>query len=290
MNDEGIGIAGWLMADLVLVLALVFLALTPGRAADATSPPEATPIANATPVAAPVVRDIGCRSGESPDGWFDVSCTPDIGGGGASSYTWEAEGGSSRSSNDAPTFDASFSGAGAVRLTVSNVGGTHGAAFPVLPPSVVAPLPECSEVRTDFHFAQIVLTGVTIGAVRWADVAAGRVRDKLIKSQEDDEFGDAEWSDVRVGAFLAEKQGAGERIALVETFSHGPPGQHIELSRQVNDAFYEGLPTAGIDRIFVADDPRDHWFAAYRDATSLEYGEVRLNLYFVKPIADEGCW
>ena len=50
MKDEGIGIAGWLMADLVLVLAVIFLVLTPGIDAP---PPEAedltTPTVTPTP-------------------------------------------------------------------------------------------------------------------------------------------------------------------------------------------------------------------------------------------------
>ena len=62
MNDEGIGIAGWLLADLTLVLALIFLALVPGRAAEpetptptptATASPTPTPTPTPTPEAAP---------------------------------------------------------------------------------------------------------------------------------------------------------------------------------------------------------------------------------------------
>ena len=54
MNDEGIGIAGWLLADLTLVLALIFLALVPGRAAEPETPmPTPTPTATASPTPTP---------------------------------------------------------------------------------------------------------------------------------------------------------------------------------------------------------------------------------------------
>ena len=54
MNDEGIGIAGWLLADLTLVLALIFLALVPGRAAEPETPmPTPTPTVTASPTPTP---------------------------------------------------------------------------------------------------------------------------------------------------------------------------------------------------------------------------------------------
>ena len=127
MNDESIAIAGWLLADLVLVLALLFLALTPGR--DAT----------ATTIAAPVILDIGCVFGAS-DGEIRVSCTPEIGGGAASSFQWVVARGAPAGPSDAATFEASFEGAGAVGLTVSNDGGVHRATFPVLPSPTATPI------------------------------------------------------------------------------------------------------------------------------------------------------
>ena len=53
MNDEGIGIAGWLLADLVLVLAIVFLAFTP---AALSGDAESAATAEATPVRRPADR------------------------------------------------------------------------------------------------------------------------------------------------------------------------------------------------------------------------------------------
>ena len=60
MNDEGVGIAGWLLADLALVLAIVFLAFTPAALSDdsdiveATATPTPTPTPEPT-IAAPVI-------------------------------------------------------------------------------------------------------------------------------------------------------------------------------------------------------------------------------------------
>ena len=127
MNDESIAIAGWLLADLVLVLALLFLALTPGRDAAATT------------IAAPVILDIGCALSAS-DGEIRVSCTPEIGGGAASSFQWVVARGAPAGPSDAATFEASFEGAGAVGLTVSNDGGVHRATFPVLPSPTATPI------------------------------------------------------------------------------------------------------------------------------------------------------
>ncbi len=61
MDDEGLGIAGWLFADLVLVLAFVFIALSGGDDEDAvaalaptpTPTPTATPTPTPTPTATP---------------------------------------------------------------------------------------------------------------------------------------------------------------------------------------------------------------------------------------------
>ena len=266
MNDESIAIAGWLLADLVLVLALLFLALTPGRDATATTiaapvildigcvfgasagetsvictpeigggaassfqwatergapvgpsdaaafeasfegvgavvltvsndggahraafpvlpSPAATVIAT-PPIAAPVILDIGCVA-DTSDGQTNVTCTPQLGGDAPSSHEWAAERGQHAGSINEPSFDAWFESAGAVRLTVSNESGSHSASFPVLPPTPTAVVELASaEVLTDFRFDQIVLRDVQLGQADWTDIAGGRVRAGLIKSQE----------------------------------------------------------------------------------------------------------
>lgn len=53
MDDEGIGIAGWLFADLMLVLALVFVAVGRGDDEAEAVAPTPTPVATATATPAP---------------------------------------------------------------------------------------------------------------------------------------------------------------------------------------------------------------------------------------------
>ena len=371
MNDESIAIAGWLLADLVLVLALLFLALTPGRDAAATTiaapvildigcalsasagetsvictpeigggaassfqwvvargapagPSDAAtfeasfegagavgltvsndggvhratfpvlPSPTAMPIAAPVILDIGCVA-DTSDGQTNVTCTPQLGGDAPSSHEWAAERGQPAGSINEPSFDAWFESAGAVRLTVANESGAHSAAFPVLPPIPTAVVELASaEVLTDFRFDQIVLRDVQLGQADWTDIAGGRVRAGLIKSQEDESLG-REWfstpsTQPEPADFLRAKLEQGLRIALVETFSHEPGGAHRSLSRQVNDAFYEGLLRAlyaggdgvGVHDVFVDCDARTKWFVDYRD-TTFDEDEVRINIFFVRP-------
>ncbi len=363
MSDEGIGMAGWLLADLVLVLALVFLTFTPAalsgepdaavivdigcetEAFDGQTNVRCTPdvgggeaqfyawtaergepaaggastfvasfagagavrltVSNAggehsaafpilpppvpPPITSPVILDIGCEI-ERSNGQTDVRCIPEIGGGTPSSYEWTAVHDWARSHERGTDFSASFVESGAVTLTVSNDGGEHRAAFPVLPPrtAVVVSAPECSDVQTDFRFAQIVLSGAALGAVNWDDIASSKVREDVIKSAELDDIDDGAL-DCCAEAFLREKLNEGLRIALVETFAHEPDGKHVALARDVNDAFSKGLRDADID--ILRDPPaagRWKWFGDYL-ARGLPSREVRLNLYFVKPFDDEDC-
>ena len=365
MSDEGIGIAGWLLADLVLVLAIVFLAFTPAgapingplirdlgcvrteaegridvrcepdlggsevfdylwepeRALTSSEPdgeyfeasfegagavrltvsneagehstafPVLPPTAEAT-VAAPLIRDLGCVRTEAEER-IDVRCEPELGGGEVSVYLWEPERALASSKPDAAHFEGSFEGAGAVRLTVANEGGEVRTEFAVLPPrsTVAVPSPECSAVQTDFRFAQIVLTGARLGAVSWDEIAAARVRVDVVKSAELAEIGADEWSDSEAEPFLREKLGEGLRIALVETFSHERGGSHVSLSEEANRVFFDGLRE---DKLEILRDPAPsaelwNWFGDYRAPSSLDSGEVRLNLYFVKPFDDDDC-
>ena len=293
MNDEGVGIAGWLLADLALVLAIVFLAFTPAALSDdsdiveATATPTPTPTPEPT-IAAPVILDLGCKGDEQAAEVIAIRCEPLFGGGEVDSYRWEAEGGRARGYIGGSSFAASFAGAGAVRLTAANAGGEHSAAFPVLPPPV--PVPVGSEVLTDFRFDQIVLENARLGAVAWADIKAGGVRENLIKREEDEPRSDA-WSSGRdVEDLLRAKRDQGLRIALVETFAHERSTGHVALAREVNDVFYEGLVAAGMGDIFVdCVAPRENWFADYLNTSRLRAGEVRINVFFVRPRADAGC-
>lgn len=306
MKDEGIGIAGWLLADLVLVLAIVFLAFTPAALDDSAA-------AGAT-VDAPLILDIGCVEAEQDGRWTPVRCEPDLAGGAVDEYGWEADGGREDSSPGGDYFEARFADVGAVRLTVANEAGEHSAEFLVRPRPASTPTPtatpaatptatpapteapDCS-VRADFRFAQIVLTGAALGTVTWGDIARGRVRDNLIKSEEDERIGDIdeeEWLRTEVEAFLEEKYEKGFRIALVETFSHAPgaspaAGDDVRLSAKVNEALFDELSRRRVDIFVDGETARDNWFADYRDRSDLRSGEVRINLYFVKPPDSEEC-
>ena len=85
MNDEGIGIAGWLLADLTLVLALIFLALVPGRPAESETPiptptPTPTPTATASPTPTPTPDAAPSEQTYQATFNFDQLVLSDIGG------------------------------------------------------------------------------------------------------------------------------------------------------------------------------------------------------------------
>ena len=286
MNDEGIGIAGWLLADLTLVLALIFLALVPGRAA--APPPVVQP---------PVIADIGCS--HAAEATPIVTCEPTVEGEGPLAFEWDVERGEPEGALDAATLTAKFGGAGWVKLLVRNEGGETDKTYPVIPPaSTPEPTPETGLLQADFRFDQLVLSDIGSGPVSSDDIAVARVREKLRKEQEDtpsDSIPDEEWATTRgmeqKGAgLLRKRQNEGYRIALIETFSHSasdahPDGDaHIQLSKDVNEAFFEYLRgrSSPPDRcIFLNDDVSDDWTANYRDRTSLAHGSSRINLYFV---------
>ena len=285
MNDEGVGIAGWLLADLVLVLAIVFLALTPAALSGDSDIVEATPTPEPT-VAPPVILDIGCaKEGALGARSIAVHCTPELGGGGVDTHSWEAERGQAFA---APAdFSANFEDEGAVHLTVTNAGGKHSASFPVLLPQVS---PGGLLVK-DFRFDQIVIKEVRLAFKEQETIDAitkGSVREELNKSEEDEELG--ELSESVVADFLTEKLNEGLRIALVETFSNEPRGSHRILSERVNKALYEWLLgwREGVTASFFDCKPLEKWFASYQDEGFPE-GQVRINLYFVHPQSDADC-
>ena len=388
MNDESTGIAGWLLADLVLVLAIVFLAFAAAAVSGEEDPPEPTPVAapvildigcvaawarersdiacepilgggavelslwevergralsdpggdnfratfgdagavrltvsNASgehsaaypvlspnlpdptaeaTVAAPLIRDLGCIRSEL-EGRVDVRCEPELGGGEASSYVWEAERGEARSSLRGLSFVASFEDAGAVRLTVANDAGEARAEFAVLlpiPPPASAPPPVSANlVLEDFRFDQIVFCGAIPNQVGWKQIATGVVREDVSKAEELS----GEWcadGDGAALAFLEAKQQEGYRIAMVETFSNLNNSASTSLSAEVNAKLYEGLrgaeadwppPGTDIGDIFVACDALERSFAKYFSTGQLAPGEVRINVFYVRRNSDVTC-
>lgn len=286
MNDEGVGLAGWLMADLVLVLALIFLAMVPGREALAV---EALAV-EAPAVEAPIIRDIGCTPAE-PAVTVSVECFPDVDGGDEPfTYSWTvSDYGTPISAQDVSPFKAEFSAAGTIILVASNERG--GASPPV--PFVVDPL-ECTLV-TDFHFDQIVLTNIALGKVSWTDISTERVGIDLSKDQEDEDLNqrsELNWSDHNVSEYLRLQQEDGFQIALVETFAHSRiDDMHRTLAKQINEAFFTGLDTRtslpNVEIFVNPEEALEKWFAAYRDE-SFPLGTARINLYFVSGNCTDG--
>lgn len=291
MNDEGIGIAGWLLADLTLVLALIFLALVPGREAATGSPPP--------PTEPPAIADIGCRQdgGAAPV----VTCEPRVEGERPLRYEWEVERGAARGGLAAESLTAEFAGAGWVRLVVANEGGkSQPRTYPVLPEPAATPTPEPapSELlyRAEFRFDQLVLSGIAGDRIASGAIPGARVRERLRKEQEDTrsaEIAERGWSELTAEELLRQRQADGYRIALIETFSHSAAADaHIALSRSVNEAFFAHLRERERppDRCIFLNGPaavRDDWTAAYLDRTELDVGSSRINLYFVwAPEAD----
>ena len=294
MNDEGIGIAGWLLADLTLVLALIFLALVPGR-----------PAAQEPSVEPPVITDIGCsHTAEAMPAMPVVTCEPIVEGGEPLTLAWEvSERGALESAPDAEMLTAEFAGAGWVRLTVSNESGETDKTYPVIPPTPTPePTPEPGLPQADFSFDQLVLSGIGVDhstdALKQA-IADAEVRPGLSKSAESEP--DPETEDGVAGEeWLRQKQERCLRIALVETFSRSGGGDNrfgagVNLSEAVNEALFaylgeseDGpLPNGGI---FYggADTVRTRKTAAYYDSFDDRYGdpESRINLFFVK---DQAC-
>ena len=298
MNDEGIGIAGWLLADLTLVLALIFLALVPGRAA---SPPSV--------VEPPVITDIGCR--HTAEAMPVVTCQSRVEGEGLS-YRWEvSERGAPEGALDAATLRAAFAGAGWVRLVASNEGGETDETYPVIPPTPTPePTPEPGLPQADFSFDQLVLSGIggdhSTDALELA-IADAEVRPGLSKSAESER--DPETEDGVAGEeWLRQKQERCLRIALVETFSRSGGGDNrfgagVGLSEAVNEALFSylgknensALPNRSIfydpqpwDATIGLSDVRDKKTAAYYDSFDDRHGdpESRINLFFVK---DQTC-
>ena len=223
MDDEGIGIAGWLFADLMLVLALVFVAV--GRGDDEAEAVAPTPVATATATPTP-----------SPT----LAPTP------------------------TPTPTAT-------------------------PTPTPTPTPSCL-YESNFRFDQIVLRDVTRGNVKGPLILSGYVREDLEKTEEGIVWTPSE-SSSRALPFLRERQRDGFRIALVETFSRERQGAHVALSREVNSVLFATLASAFPSSIPIFTDPesvqRDRT-GAYLWVTNFEPGEVRINLFFVKP-PDEDC-
>ena len=274
MNDEGVGIAGWLLADMTLVLALLFLSLVPSGGAPGAS-------------GVPEIRGLGCSSADRV-----LICDPEIEGVGPFEYSWAiSASGQREDAAHAATggLRARFDGPGWVSLVVS---GAHGASAERFhgfdAPAATGSLPEA-----DFSFDQLVLDARDRSPEGLASaIASARIREGLSKDDEDAVAWDAADAG-SAAAWLDGKRRACLRIALVETFSRpggGPDraaGRGVDLSRAVNEAFFAWPGVAGSFHA-SAESVRKDGAAAYYDLFGDAAGapQSRINLFFLR---ERGC-
>ena len=271
MNDEGVGVAGWLLADMTLVLALLFLSLVPSGASGAAS--------------VPVIGALGC----SEDGAV-LRCAPEVAGAGPLEFEWKlsASGRSGDLTAADGALEAFFDGSGWARLVVSGANGTSSpSTYGFDAPSVSGSLPEA-----DFSFDQLVLdAGDRSAAGLAAALGAADIRERVPKGNEDAASYEAAAAGT-AAEWLAGKRRDCLRIALVETFSRAGGGANrvqagVDLSREVNAAFF-AWPAVRDAFHGSADDVREARAAAYYSSFGGGAGgpESRINLFFVR---DRGC-
>ena len=304
-EDSGVA-AGWLFADLALVLAVIFLAfgavsvVSPDPGSTATDPvgaPEVTPAAVVEPSPAPsppAVEAVQCAPGGTGEASAVLGrayrCTANVSGA-VDEVRWEFAGAGAgkaeRGGSGAPTWRGTLTGAGMVTAVASGPGGAARRSVFVAAP----PRPRGSVV-VEFHFAQIVLSGASryteaeaTAALAWDGVP----RDALTKADEDAQpRAGAEVGEATAREFIAARVAAGFRIALVETFASDPDGLHVALARHVNDSWYAAIVQEMPDALLECEGARERWFADYRD-DRLPRGEVRMNLFFVTPTDPSDC-
>ena len=277
MKDEGLGFAGWLLADLVLVLAIIFLAIVPGD-------PEAKPFVAPTwseiseeISRSDLWRDTHFSGGFAADGYpapsfkvVDGSLPPGI-------HLDEAHG----LLHGRPEREGSFE----FVVRASNQAGAADLPFDL---RVRPPLDECRPTAS-FRFSQIVVPYAQNAS--WQVLFAGRVRQELTKADELAQVSPQELANMPVAVdFLRQRQADGYQIALVETFG-GNPG--VPLASAVNNELAEALrvqfpdsPT-GVAFLLDPDAPRQQWSADYLATTALAAGEARINIYFMKALPVE---
>ena len=89
----------------------------------------------------------------------------------------------------------------------------------------------------------------------------------------------------RVLPFLWKRYRDGFRIALVETYSRDRASAHIALSEEINDTLFSTLNKQYFTNLQTVRDSRT---GTYLWTSTFALGEVRINLFFVKP-PEEDC-
>jgi len=276
VKDEGLGFAGWLLADLVLVLAIIFLAIVPGD-------PEAIPhVAPAwTEISEEISRsdlrrDAVFSGGFAADGYpaprfevVDGSLPPGI-------QLDEAHG----LLHGRPEQEGTF----AFVVRASNAAGFADLTFGL---RVRPPENQCRP-EASFEFDQIVVPNAQ--GADWRQLLTGRVRQGLTKADELAPVAAQELIDMPDAMeFLIARRANGYQVALVETFGGSP---NTALAGAVNDELAVALRAEFLDSpsdvafLLHPDAPRRQWSADYL-ANSIPPGSARINLYFVKALPVE---
>ena len=292
MDDEGIGIAGWLFADLMLVLALVFVVVGRGDADDAkadlakeTAAHEKTQAALDEARAA-AAETLDALTGERAAHAETQDALDEARAAAAETQaTLDEERAAHAETQD--MLDEARTAAGETQSALDEARAAAAETQGELDEERAAhDRTRACLYEIDFLFDQIVLSGVTRGSVTGSLILRGSVREGLEKSEEGIAWTPSD-SSRRTLPFLRERQREGFRIALVETYSRDRQGAHVALSQEVNAALFATLA----DHYFTDDDRegvRDNRTGAYLWTYPFEPGEVRINLFFVKP-PGEGC-
>lgn len=253
MDDEGIGIAGWLFADLMLVLALVFVVVGRGDdEAEAVAPtvtPTVTATATATPTATPTPTP-------TPTPTATPTATP----------------------TPTPT-----------------------------PTATPTPVNECvSQADPDIAFDQIIVNSPN-NVASWKNIIDGEIRTGVTVAEMDKSYERSEIDGRSVLDYLQDKQVAGFRIAVIQTFSWTGILRDVSgstaLSRRINEAFFcsfapqpnmcEGHAVETYEFLdFFVNGSEETWTErsdGYYSQNHLAPNESRIGILFVKPPSEDAC-
>jgi hypothetical protein len=149
--------------------------------------------------------------------------------------------------------------------------------------------------KADFRFDQIVLDGLILGQVTWDQIANGRVREGLTKTEELGSLATANadgspFHRLAAGGYLAERQRDGFLIAMMETFGWTVTDPFTStLAKHVNSVFRDAIGSAGAPPARVFDWELEEFssWVAYYGSSSIPRDSTRINIFFVRP--SESC-
>jgi len=293
MDADSNYFSGWLMADLLLVLAIIFLIMVPGSPAK-----EVLAIEDSTTAPEWIKTDIKPIELGSTDPYEDR-----VHAIGNPIPKYEITSGSLPSGIDIDKEDGVLKGTalqkGQYQFTISainSIGQIHSnyqISINEAPPTPVPekppekPLDDLSsrcEPTGTFSFDQIKIKPNPMPS--WEDILEGYVQENLDKSQEMDPVTNPDDLQ-RAKNFLEKKFNEDAKIALVETFVGIPtPPYSAQIARDVNELLEEELAKQFPGILLHKDKGWEKWAADYF-STVIEKDEIRINLFFVNPLPKE---